>query len=348
MDNPFISFKSENYINSNNFLNFSDTFYSAYIQDEDLNKLYNNDYKILLRENGSTFVKMHSFKIKENDVIFCHTMLVEQLFEHLNEIKDFKNIKLITHQSDISVGKHLFKKKPKCVSKWYSTNVTYEHQDLIPIPIGIGNDSNLKTLNSKQFIKNKIRNEKMFGVYSNFNLNTNYFHRFNALNRNLDKKIFLVEKPSADISNYLHNLLKYKFTLTPWGNGYDTHRMWEAIYAGSIPITKKHISYVNFKDLPIIFLKNYKSINKNEIEKFDFFYHEKLNMQWWKKLIANKVLEEKSDEVLIVESKEIQDKNITKFYKDYKKLNRYKLIKTILRKIHKKILGRKLDDYFGL
>ena len=32
-----------------------------------------------------------------------------------------------------------------------------------------------------------------------------------------------------DFENYLNNYKKYKFTLSPYGNGMDCHRTWEAL-----------------------------------------------------------------------------------------------------------------------
>ena len=252
------------FLNSNNFLNFSDTFYGAYIQHEDLHKFDKNNYRVLLDENGSCLIKNKSFKLKENDVIFCHSMLLEPLFNHLKTVKQFKNIKLITHQSDISIEKSDFDKKPNCISKWYAINVNYNHHDLIPIPIGIGNDSNQKTLTSSNFSKSIVDNEKINKIYLNFNLNTNYKHRYKALKMFYDTEWSFMEKPHQNLQGFRDNLGKYKFSLAPWGNGFDTHRLWEALYAGSIPVTLAHQSLKSFQDFPIILLNSYSEFNIKE------------------------------------------------------------------------------------
>ena len=51
------SLNKNEFLNSNNFLNFSDTFYGAYIQHEDLHKFDKNNYRVLLDENGSCLIK---------------------------------------------------------------------------------------------------------------------------------------------------------------------------------------------------------------------------------------------------------------------------------------------------
>ena len=62
------------------------------------------------------------------------------------------------------------------------------------------------------------------------------------------------------------NLRKYTYNLCPIGNGIDTYRIWETLVAGSIPITKDHIAFKNFKNFPIIFLENLKINNLEAIE----------------------------------------------------------------------------------
>ena len=344
------SLNKNEFLNSNNFLNFSDTFYGAYIQHEDLHKFDKNNYRVLLDENGSCLIKNKSFKLKENDIIFCHSMLIEPLFNHLKTVKQFKNIKLITHQSDASIEKSDFDKKPNCISKWYAINVNYNHDDLVPIPIGIGNDSNQKTLTSINFSESIKDNERINKLYLNFNLNTNYKHRYKALKVFYDTEWSILEKPHQNLQGFRNNLGKYKFSLAPWGNGFDTHRLWEALYAGSIPVTLAHPSLKSFQDFPIILLDSYKEFNISEkkFEDFKYFFNEKLNINWWFKQIKNSQLDSNNNYIEFNENKEVHDYNVGLFFKQYHQNNKIKNRNTIKRKIHKKTFGNKLNKTFGV
>ena len=51
-----------------------------------------------------------------------------------------KNIKIVSSQTDLPVTKKIFETKPTCVSKWFSVNVEHKSDDLIAIPLGIGNN----------------------------------------------------------------------------------------------------------------------------------------------------------------------------------------------------------------
>ena len=77
------------------------------------------------------------------------------------------------------------------------------------------------------------------------------------------------------------------------GNGVDTHRLWEALYSGSIPITKRHPTYEATKDLPVLFVNTYEEINLEllrdfmdnlEIEKINL---NKLSKEYWGEVICN-------------------------------------------------------------
>lgn len=53
---------------------------------------------------------------------------------------------------------------------------------------------------------------------------------------------------------YVESLRAHAFCLAPRGNGIDTHRIWESLYAGSIPIVQKSLAMREFADLPILFV----------------------------------------------------------------------------------------------
>jgi len=138
--------------------------------------------------------------------------------------------------------------------------------------------------------------------------------------------------------DYLSNLALHQFSISPWGNGIDTHRFWEALYCGTIPITKSHYIYKTFEGLPMFLLPTYKSLNnlKKEIE-FDQFNIEKLDINWWMKKINKYKVEPIVDKikVRISDTQLIQIEN--RFYKLRNRNARKKTIFTFLRKVHQKI-----------
>lgn len=189
---------------------------------------------------------------QSGDIVFCKTDLLREFF---NEVDDFKGkLKLVTHQSDYSIGDCWFYSKPKCITKWFAQNVNYKHPDLIPIPIGIENHAGPSkgTCIDLDFIEKElpIRCEKQNKIYVNFN-NT-HPNRFNvrAKLKNCEHAFFSGGNLSS--ADYHREMAQYMFVASPRGNGIDCHRTWEALLVGSIPIVESHFMYDSYAGLPII------------------------------------------------------------------------------------------------
>lgn len=57
---------------------------------------------------------------------------------------------------------------------------------------------------------------------------------------------------------FFQKLASSKFCICPRGNAYDTFRMWDAMYVGTIPIVVREAHFhQHLLDLPILFLDSY-------------------------------------------------------------------------------------------
>ena len=111
--------------------------------------------------------------------------------------------------------------------------------------------------------------------------------------KKIDKSICLFEKKFQYRNFTWKKQSEFAFVLCPEGAGVDTHRIWEAILLGCIPILKKNGISNLFSKLPIIIVNNWNEINinylKDEYEKiinkkFDF---SSLFLKYWKLKFAN-------------------------------------------------------------
>ena len=332
------------------FMEISDEIYAGILPNQEFKKLDKNKYFKVTSGNGLTVFKAKSFVLKENYVIFCHTLFIDSLFEHLENINELKNIKLITSQTDVPITKNLFDKKPKCISQWFSINIAHIDSNLIPIPLGIVGHDNKKNLTSGNLNKINLDKKREDKIYVNFNLNTNYFHRIIAVKKVLKIKDAIVEKPNMELNEYVKKLSNYKYSITPWGNGVDTHRMWESIYSGCVPITQNHTAFRNIQDLPIIFVDSYKEISKEMLRNYNFenINYEKLKFSWWFDLIQKQKIEEQSKEISFYENEKKNYENVNLFYSKYHKNEKSKKYATFFRKVHKKIFGRNINNKIGI
>jgi hypothetical protein len=61
---------------------------------------------------------------------------------------------------------------------------------------------------------------------------------------------------------YLRQIRNHEFSFCPRGNGIDTHRLWETLYMGSIPIVQRNIALQEFEDLPICWVDDYAEVSE--------------------------------------------------------------------------------------
>jgi hypothetical protein len=80
---------------------------------------------------------------------------------------------------------------------------------------------------------------------------------------------------------------EYSFVLSPYGNGFDCHRTWEALCLGAIPIVKAPQFNRLFEDLPVLNVNSWTDITEELLDKTikDFkerrFNMDKLKLSYW-------------------------------------------------------------------
>jgi hypothetical protein len=333
---------TQQYLTSYNLARQSDVVFSEILSYEQFKKIGTENYHILTKNDDLVFYRNNSFEINENDVLFVNSMTIKHLFHHLNKLDNLKNIKLITHQTDISIDKKLFSIKPKCVSEWYSPNISYAHPALKVIPLGIANNYSKKNLLINDLMTITKKKEKKEKLYLNFVESTNRSKRVNIYDYFRTKKWVVVDDPILSLGEYKERLNDHKFILCPPGNGVDTHRVWESLYLGSIPVVEKNIVNQQYAGLPII------TYTKLEELTFEYLDYESSKLKenfdlltidkWWE------ILKDKTINNSASVSVKIEPSKLSNFYHDImnslsrkresylKKLNyRYLQIKRIVK-----------------
>jgi hypothetical protein len=231
--------------------------------------------------------------LKGGDVIYTHTMYVKQLFNCLSKLSG--EFIVVTHNSDENIDETY--NIPENVKHWFTTNVNCIHPKVTSIPIGLENDRWFISTHKKEKMLNKMKQckTKRNLVYVNHNVCTNTKERLKPYQLLTDKRWATIErgKNGCDFDNYLDNMYHHSFMICPQGNGMDTHRTWEGLYMGTIPIEKINLNNQYYLDLPICFVHDWEEIT----EEFLFAEYmrisqvlwskEKLNFTYWKNKIKN-------------------------------------------------------------
>ena len=89
---------------------------------------------------------------------------------------------------------------------------------------------------------------------------------------------------SKSFDSYLDTLKRYKYCISPPGNGIDCHRHWESLYLNTYPIVVNNNTFKKWKDLKFIEVDDYLSLEeifKIELSEFPNTW-EYLDMNFWK------------------------------------------------------------------
>lgn len=226
---------------------------------------------------------------KNENIVYVYGHDLELFFKEIfPEIE--KPIKIISHNTDYPVdSKFIQYLDDDKLIHWYGQNAILEHPKLTPVPIGIANKQwphgNLENLLS--VVNSKPNKENI--IYKNFDITTN-IHVRSHINNITNKNNIFMDKSLPHIE-YLTRLAKSLYVISPPGNGIDCHRIWEALYVGTVPIVQKNTAFRNFTHLPILFIENWEEVTIDMVKKrIPEFYSQPfdtsiLQLDYWKKII---------------------------------------------------------------
>ena len=93
-----------------------------------------------------------------------------------------------------------------------------------------------------------------------------YLHSIGASQRDNAPWVTYVQGRSS-WDEFAKDVRSHKFTLCPHGHGLDTHRLWETLLLGSIPIVKTSTLDSLYDGLPVVILKSWRELNENHLNK---------------------------------------------------------------------------------
>lgn len=190
-------------------------------------------------------------------------------------------------------------------------NCIVQHPKISQLPIGLafhcidGSPSHLPspmapTIHCELFLRIRDmakpfweREKKCYGNFQ-FQTWTKYgYDRKNAYEKVPKDLVYYEPKRTNTITCY-KQYSKYAFVLSPFGNGLDCHRTWEALAMGCIPILCHSQLDPLFEDLPVLLLNDWSDLTQELLDKTIEEYKEKLfdlsklELKYWKDLIYSK------------------------------------------------------------
>jgi hypothetical protein len=199
---------------------------------------------------------------------------------------------IVSGHSDFPVTEDIVRRYP--FAKWFGINKqTHLCKGL---PLGITNDTDESDLHriygnvdSMVDVASQPRNIKNL-VYMNFSIGTYPTQRQKVWDMFKDKSWVTCEQPINSMEGrktFLSSARNHSYVLCPRGNGIDTHRLWETLYMGSIPIVLSDIAHSDWTDLPILFVNSWEEVTeeflKSQLERFTTtqWNYNKLHIGYW-------------------------------------------------------------------
>lgn len=198
----------------------------------------------------------------------------------------------------------------KYLIKWCSQNNTIQYYPkVLQVPLGIDfhsvyNNPNKWTkivdgntpVEQERYLIDIANNsspfyERINKIYVNFSMNTDRFKQRKACLKEIPQHLLAFHQEKMKRTQTWEQTVKYSFVLSPYGNGMDCHRHWEALILGSILIIKLKEFIKMFEDLPVLIVNDWKEINQelldNTIELFKnkTFHYDKLTLEYWKQQV---------------------------------------------------------------
>lgn len=197
------------------------------------------------------------------------------------------------------------------IIKWYTTNCGLQFPKLVPIPLGVPYHINTNPcLQENELIHVskmlKPLHETNWKSVTNFQhlmvYDTNNFKKIKLTPRTkvyeiLKNKDYITFLPKQERIDFWKSCNDSMFVISPFGNGPDCHRTWEALCIGRIPIIQKFPMNSMFDDLPVVIVNDWKEVTEDflkskyisilESYKNNKYNFEKLKLSYWENLIRN-------------------------------------------------------------
>jgi hypothetical protein len=235
------------------------------------------------------YINLFNFAaLTPKSVVYCKFDYLRHLVAYLNNNRCSTPFILLTGQSDYAITDSIFDAMQSKLSvTWWGCN--NECSRAHGVPLGIADDFCVLGLTAKRGLDAaKTKGNRL--LYVNHRTWTRPDVREPLYPMFSDKPWATVRQPveGGQLGSYKEELLDHKFMLCPRGNGVDTHRMWESLYCGVIPIVQRnHVHSSLERNLPILFVNSYQDVTEDLLNKtYEEFSKTTWNMNmlkssWW-------------------------------------------------------------------
>ena len=201
-------------------------------------------------------------EVKPEDKKYVDSLMeTSDVLKLCNHYEGMKFI-IFTNLEDTPTDQYIFASIPENVLCVSAVNALAHGGKVLPAPYGV--QRRMSRLDTRiDQLKNAMGKNLDPPLQFYINHNDNSHEERKGL-KDLFRNWATVEDQRVDYTNFLLNLARHKFVLSPRGNAIDCHRHWEVLYMRRVPVMKRH-PYLEelFKDYPVLFVDKYSDITKD-------------------------------------------------------------------------------------
>ena len=262
-----------------------------------------HDGAALFKNDCTGFIPDHYNGLSNGSIVYVPTSCLKAWYEHIGvKIKELGiKIVLVTGGSvygaprEISIlsQTNMYAKMAPMLSAWFTQNLDVSGvPGMFPIPVGVDFHHLLTDVDTRKFFKwlgpkqtVSEQDEELIEIRDEApdwdeREDKGYcFFQFQLFERhNRDRHVALEELPAENDdlvyaperskrTETWKEMTKYKYIISPHGNGLDCYRTWEAIELGCIAVVKRSTLSDSglYNDLPVIILDSWKEFLDHEI-----------------------------------------------------------------------------------
>ena len=221
----------------------------------------------------------HVEDIKRNDIIFVKTDLLGHFFHHYyNQLQ--VPFYLITGVSDYPIDERFVDiLNHEKIIKWFGHNITITHPKCVKLPIAFDENERCRGGPADGESGDQLLLQKLYEQRKTFRSKKNKLLVTHIGNTHSSRKHvtkYFEDKTFADFigkksfEDYMEKINEYKFVLCPRGNGEDTHRFWEVMLMGSVPVVERNGLADFFGIFPCIIVDKFADVNGQRLTEFAY------------------------------------------------------------------------------
>jgi hypothetical protein len=191
---------------------------------------------------------------------------------------------LILADDDVTLTSEELESLFPTTEKIFATNLLGESDKVKSLPLGLESPSYQSGGNMRNSFKKAkfVSSKREISFLASWNISTFPFERQNLIeiySRHPDAECLKMRVPRQ---TFYWLIQKSLFVICPRGNGLDTHRIWESLYLGAIPVVHESNYFVELKNWPIWIVEDWNipiTLTRQELErKYASFELDKLRV----------------------------------------------------------------------